>query len=337
MLIGEVAEQSGISTRMLRHYDRLGVVSPSERTSGGYRHYTDDDLRRLFHVEALRSLGLSLKEIAAVLDEPSFVPGAVVDRLAEQTRARIAAQQDLLATLERVRGSDPADWGDVLRTLGLLRGLDSDAPSTRQRVALSMSDPAGRDGPLLTEAALAETDPVAAGALLWALARAGDTTVPQVAAALDSDDEQRRHRAVEALEKIHSDRALCALAAALGHRDPWVERRAALAAGARGIPEAIPTLVALIVAGQDDRDAARVLGILAIEHGQGSRVDRALARAVEAGDADQRLRVAAALAEIPGPASEERLRELTRDPDRRVELAARFALQTSGPSTRAPR
>jgi DNA-binding transcriptional MerR regulator len=240
MLIGEVAEQSGISTRMLRHYDRLGVVSPSERTSGGYRHYTDDDLRRLFHVEALRSLGLSLKEIAAVLDEPSFVPGAVVDRLAEQTRARIAAQQDLLATLERVRGSDPADWGDVLRTLGLLRGLDSDAPSTRQRVALSMSDPAGRDGPLLTEAALAETDPVAAGALLWALARAGDTTVPQVAAALDSDDEQRRHRAVEALEKIHSDRALCALAAALGHRDPWVERRAALAAGARGIPEASP-------------------------------------------------------------------------------------------------
>lgn len=331
MLIGDVAEQSGISTRMLRHYDRLGVVSPSRRTSGGYRHYTDDDLRRLFHVEALRSLGLSLKEIAAVLDEPGFVPGAVVDRLAEQTRARIAAQQELLTTLERVRGSDPADWSDVLRTLGLLRGLDSEAPSARQRVALSLSEPTGRDGPLLAEAALAENDPSAAGALLWALARAGDTTVPLLADALDSDEPHRRHRAVEALEKIDSDRSRAALAAALGHPDPWVERRAALAAGARGVPEAIPTLVALIVAGQDDRDAAHVLGILVIDHGCGSLVDRAIATAVEAGDAEQRLRLAAALAEIPGPESEHRLRELTGDADRRVELAARFALQASEP------
>lgn len=44
MLIGEVAERSGISSRMLRHYDRTGVVSPSGRTAGGYRYYTDEEL-----------------------------------------------------------------------------------------------------------------------------------------------------------------------------------------------------------------------------------------------------------------------------------------------------
>ncbi len=58
MLIGEVAERSGVSPRMLRHYDALGLVSPTARTAGGYREYTSDDLRRLFHVESLRTLGL---------------------------------------------------------------------------------------------------------------------------------------------------------------------------------------------------------------------------------------------------------------------------------------
>ncbi|MEZ5157293.1 MAG: MerR family transcriptional regulator [Candidatus Nanopelagicales bacterium] len=336
MLIGEVAEQSGISSRMLRHYDRMGVVSPSQRTSGGYRQYTDDDLRRLFHAEALRSLGLSLREIAAVLDGPGFLPGAVVEQLAEQTRAHIAQQQDLLATLERVQRSDPADWTDVLQTLGLMRGLDQNGASARQRFALSLSDLAGHDGPLLAEAALAETDPGVAGALLWALARAGDATVPLLQAALDSGDTDRRRRAVEALEKINSDRSLGALVAALGHSDPWVERRVALSAGTRGLPEAIPALVALIIAGEDDRDAARVLGILVAEHGYRSEVDHAMGRAVEAGDANQKLRLASALAEIPGRESERLLRALTIDPDRRVELAARYALETIGvaPSSR---
>ena len=52
MLIGEVAERSGVSARMLRHYDSLGLVSPSERTSGGYRSYSEADLD-LFALRAL--------------------------------------------------------------------------------------------------------------------------------------------------------------------------------------------------------------------------------------------------------------------------------------------
>lgn len=330
MLIGEVAEQSGISARMLRHYDRLGVVSPSDRTTGGYRHYTDDDLRRLFHAEALRSLGLSLAETAAILDRPDFLPGTVVESLVQQTRARVAQQQALLATLERVQRSEPEDWADVLRTLALLRGLDSDGPSVRQRYALTMTDPTGRDGPLLAEAALTETDPAVAGALVWALARAGDATVPLLEQALRSDDAGRRRRAVETLEKIGTDRATEALAAALGHPDPWVDRRSALAAGTRGRPDAVPVLVALIMAGDDDRDAARVLGLLVQAHGLGTVVGDAMRRAVASGDADQRVRLASALAEIPGAAAARRLRALTRDGDRRVALAARFALGTRG-------
>ena len=56
MRIGEVSRRSGVSARMLRHYDRIGLVQPSERTGAGYRDYSEDDLRRLLQVEALRSL-----------------------------------------------------------------------------------------------------------------------------------------------------------------------------------------------------------------------------------------------------------------------------------------
>lgn len=52
MLIGEVSERSGISTRMLRHYDRLGLVSPTQRTPSRYREYSEQDVRRLDQVHA---------------------------------------------------------------------------------------------------------------------------------------------------------------------------------------------------------------------------------------------------------------------------------------------
>ena len=61
MLIGEVARRSGVSARMLRHYDSLGLVRPTGRTGGGYREYSGADIRRIFHIESLRSLGLSLR------------------------------------------------------------------------------------------------------------------------------------------------------------------------------------------------------------------------------------------------------------------------------------
>lgn len=326
MLIGEVAQRSGISARMLRHYDRVGVVSPSQRTTGGYRRYTEDDLRRLFHVAGLRSLGLSLKEVAEVLDGTDFVPISLVARLVERSRERIAREQELLRTLEAVRVCEPDDWTDVLRTVGLLHGLEAKSPSARQRLVLSMAWTEGRDVPLLVEAALRETNPTVAGTLYWALARAGDAAVPALRDALASPVAQRRHRAVEALEKINTNLSTKALASGQDHSDPLVCRRATLAAGRCGEVDAIPPLVALVVGGVDDTEAAGVLGVLASEFRLAEQVDRAVAGALEHGQSDERVRLVAALAEIAGPRSYERLAELAVATDRRVALAAQVAL-----------
>ncbi|MBV1850542.1 HEAT repeat domain-containing protein [Catellatospora tritici] len=328
MLIGEVAEQSGISTRMLRHYDRIGLVSPTGRTHGGYRQYSPDDVRRLFHVEGLRTLGLSLQEIADVLADLSFSPASMVAQLLARTRDRLAREQELLHRLGQVRASDPNAWSDVLRTISLMRGLDANSPSARQRLVLSLTEQGDGDAAVLAQAALNEADPNVAGALQWALARAGDGAIPILAEALDSPDPERRHRALAALAKIDSPRAGEVLAEAHRHPDPLVSARATLARGRRGTADAIPALVALVSNGPDDVEAAEVLAVLATRYGQADDVARAISAELVLAADSARQRLTVALADVPGPLARAELAALVDDPDKRVSLTATFVLRT---------
>ncbi|MGH6882463.1 Cu(I)-responsive transcriptional regulator [Hypericibacter sp.] len=65
--IGEAAKQSGISAKMIRHYDAIGLVRPSARSEAGYRHYTDSDVHTLSFVRRARHLGFSLDQTAKLL------------------------------------------------------------------------------------------------------------------------------------------------------------------------------------------------------------------------------------------------------------------------------
>jgi DNA-binding transcriptional MerR regulator len=60
--------------RTLRHFDERGLLVRSERTSGDHRFYSSDDFRRLLAVQHLTSLGLSLSEVKAALDDPGYPP-----------------------------------------------------------------------------------------------------------------------------------------------------------------------------------------------------------------------------------------------------------------------
>ncbi|RFU43187.1 MerR family transcriptional regulator, partial [Actinomadura logoneensis] len=182
MLIGEVARRSGVSARMLRHYESLGLLRPTGRSAGGYREYSADDIRRIFHIESLRSLGLSLREVAGALDDPGFEPSALVGDLIRRTRERIAAETELLTRLRRIDSAEPADWTDVLQVVALLQALGSESPGKRQRAALAAADEAPVPVEALVEAVLDETDPHVAGALRWALARAAGGGLPLLAA-----------------------------------------------------------------------------------------------------------------------------------------------------------
>src|SRR5690625_7192604 len=68
MLIGEAARATGISAKMIRHYEQAGLLPSVQRAGSGYRVYGDTDLHRLHFIRSARALGLSLAAIRSLLD-----------------------------------------------------------------------------------------------------------------------------------------------------------------------------------------------------------------------------------------------------------------------------
>lgn len=66
--IGEAAERVGLSLRTVRYYEEVGLVTPTDRTSGGFRLYTDADIERLVLAKDLKPLGFSLEQMRELLD-----------------------------------------------------------------------------------------------------------------------------------------------------------------------------------------------------------------------------------------------------------------------------
>jgi DNA-binding transcriptional MerR regulator len=133
--IGEVATATGLTVRALRHYDQIGLVVPSGRTSGGHRLYTNPDLAVLYQVTALRQLGLSLDQVAALLAGDTDVARVIEEQLAHvdrQIRMARRLRQQLLAA--RDAGGD-AGFPEIIRLTGdlaaYLRPDQIDAMSRR--------------------------------------------------------------------------------------------------------------------------------------------------------------------------------------------------------------
>ncbi|MGB3444182.1 MAG: MerR family transcriptional regulator [Actinophytocola sp.] len=325
MLIGEVARRSGVSSRMLRHYDALGLVRPTGRTTGGYREYSPEDIRRIFHVESLRSLGLSLKQIGRALHDQAFTPSALVSDLIRWTEDRMARERELLERLNAIDASAPTGWQDVLRIVELMQDLNSTSAARRQQTVLARPENAPVPAELLARAVLTESDPNVAGALRWALTRTGDDGVATLATGLRSADAGIRRRAVLAIAAMPGAPGTTAmLTDALGDPDTTVRRQAALAVGRRGVTSAVPTLVGMVVDGVNDVEAAEVLGTLSHDPGCGERIMTALVDELAAPTADSaiRIRLTQALVELPMATAKETLRRLANDHDPAVALVA---------------
>ena len=84
LTVKQVSEQTGVSIRTLRYYDRIGLLPPDDVTDAGYRLYGDAALMRLQHILVYRELGFSLKEIAAMLDKPDAERNQLLQKQIEQ-------------------------------------------------------------------------------------------------------------------------------------------------------------------------------------------------------------------------------------------------------------
>ena len=312
VLIGEVSRRTGVSVRMLRHYDALGLVRPSVRTTGGYRDYTGQDLRKLVRVEGLRSIGLSLADVADILHSPAPSIATVLAELSAQVNDRIQRDRALLRQLRQLRAGDPGDTEELLELLATIRALSSPHAGERFRASLDTS------GPLAADALLAEDDENVAGALRWALHSAGSEVLPQLIRGIRHADPQVRRRTLTALSDIPGEDPLPFLRECASDEDPVVRRRAVFALGRRGETGVIDALVGFISEGPDDVEAAEILGPLAV--GRESEVVQKLT-----GQAERaiRLRRVQALGEIPGSEAASALDRLSRDADPHVAATAR--------------
>lgn len=70
--VKQLAKLAGVSVRTLHHYDQLGLLEPSKRTTAGYRLYGESELLRLQQIMFYKELDLSLEKIAEILDDPDF-------------------------------------------------------------------------------------------------------------------------------------------------------------------------------------------------------------------------------------------------------------------------
>ncbi|HCJ67859.1 MAG: MerR family transcriptional regulator [Corynebacterium casei] len=336
MRIGEMAETTGVSARMLRYYEKLGLIEPGARTSAGYRIYDDADLERVFHIEGLRGLGLSLTEVKSALDDPDHRIAEVIDELIAESRARLREEKRLFEQLLAVRGSDVTDWRAALNVMNLLKNLRSHDPAARQDSALRLA-PAAHPR-MVARSAIAEKDLNVAGALSWSMLQAGDVALEEVSRALASADKEVRMRAVRILAEAaarttagtkqseRSEEVFEHLRGALDDEDTDIRAVAALSLGERGVLVAFDELLRMIVDGDHDVQASEVLAQSPSWHE--AALDTIGALLNDDRTQEQRARLVQALAEFED--SDELLLVLLDDPTPVVALTAKAIVRTRG-------
>lgn len=131
MNIGEAAQASGVSAKMIRYYERVGLILPAERTEAGYRTYSDNDVHTLRFIRRTRDLGFTMEGIAELLSlwRDRSRHSADVKKLALAHAAvlerKIAELQGMVATLDTLASCCA---GDDRPDCPILAELATDAP-----------------------------------------------------------------------------------------------------------------------------------------------------------------------------------------------------------------
>lgn len=108
MNIGQASRASGVTAKMIRYYDEIGLVRPSARTESNYREYGERELNELRFIRRARGLGFSMEEITRLLslwrdrERPSREVKAIADKHIADLETRIAEMQAMVGTLRHL-------------------------------------------------------------------------------------------------------------------------------------------------------------------------------------------------------------------------------------------
>ena len=136
MNIGQAAKASGVSAKMIRYYESIGLIRPAGRSDAGYRHFGDADIHTLRFVGRARDLGFTVEQIGELLGlwQDHSRKSGDVKQLAlghvERLRGKIAELESMVATLTHLAGSCHGDARPDCPILEDLASADS-APAER--------------------------------------------------------------------------------------------------------------------------------------------------------------------------------------------------------------
>lgn len=143
MNIGEAARASGVSAKMIRYYESIGLIRPAARSEAGYRLYGVEDVHALRFVRRARSLGFPLDQVAALLDlwrdkgRASSEVKAVATRHVSDLKVRIAEMQAMVRTLSHLAdhcsGDDRPDCPILDDLAGTAPRSPADPPNGQRR------------------------------------------------------------------------------------------------------------------------------------------------------------------------------------------------------------
>jgi MerR family gold-responsive transcriptional activator of gol and ges genes len=108
MNIGETARASGVSAKMIRHYEDIGLIPKANRTDSGYRRYSGKDIHTLRFIRQARNLGFSIRQIEELLSlwrdqrRPSRRVKALAQAHVEELDARIRELEAMKRTLQEL-------------------------------------------------------------------------------------------------------------------------------------------------------------------------------------------------------------------------------------------
>lgn len=145
MNIGAASKASGVSERMIRHYEKIGLVPAPGRGTSGYRVYTSSDIARLSFVAKARDLGFPIEEIRALLglwsdnDRSSGEVKQIALRRAHELEAKLQAitamRKTLLTLAGRCNGDEMPDCPIIDELSRPSHPVEADTESVRSVLA----------------------------------------------------------------------------------------------------------------------------------------------------------------------------------------------------------
>ena len=150
MNIGQAAKATGVSAKMIRYYESIGLIRPAARRDSGYRDLDDRDLNDLRFIKRARSLGFSVEEITKLLalwrdqTRPSREVKAIAQQHVAELQARIAEMQAMVDTLDHLARCCSGDARPDCPILADLAASGRDTQRSRDTKLVGVASRTGR-------------------------------------------------------------------------------------------------------------------------------------------------------------------------------------------------